>query len=372
MEGNMINGLALCAGTGGLELGTHIAIPGLRTVCYVEREAAAAASLVARMEDKTLDTAPVWDNLGTFDGKPWRGVVDLITSGDPCQPNSAAGKRQGEDDDRWLLDQVLRIIDEIRPSRVFRENVTGNADGQLRVFVPALEAMGYRVTVGIFAASEVGASHRRERLFILADAPSEGWRGQLKAGIPAKNGRAGLGGSGEILAYADSGELRPNTRKPIAAPDGRHNASGGCTDMANAKCEGPQGARSENAEWRCKPSPLCRTRGTPPLFAPEPGDLESWFDILAERPDLTPAISHFDIAQIAGRVRRLAQDGKMETAKAIAIVRGISNGLAYRHDRLRQCGNGVLPLEAAYAYATLAAHFDAAGTGSTDAVLSVQ
>ena len=66
----------MCAGVGGLDLGLPIACPGYRTVGYVEREAYAAAALVARMADKALDQAPVWDDLTTFDGRPWRGVVD--------------------------------------------------------------------------------------------------------------------------------------------------------------------------------------------------------------------------------------------------------------------------------------------------------
>lgn len=68
-----MNGLALFAGIGGLELGLHRAIPDYRTVCYVERDSYSAASLVARMVEKTLSEAPIWDDVCTFDGRPWRG-----------------------------------------------------------------------------------------------------------------------------------------------------------------------------------------------------------------------------------------------------------------------------------------------------------
>lgn len=163
-------GLSLCAGAGGLDLGLHVAEPRYRTVCYVEREAYAAATLVARMEDAALDRAPVWSDLGTFDASQFHGAVDLVASGDPCQPNSVAGKRGGDGDDRWLIDQVLRVVEESGTRRLFRENVAGNADGQLAALVPALERMGFRVAAGIFSAAEVGASHRRERLFLMADA----------------------------------------------------------------------------------------------------------------------------------------------------------------------------------------------------------
>ncbi|WP_252865604.1 DNA cytosine methyltransferase [Brevundimonas diminuta] len=173
MAARPYNILGLCAGVGGLELGVRIARPGARGVCYLEREVPAAARLVARMQDGSLHPAPVWSDLTTFDGIPWRGVVDCLTSGDPCQPNSVAGKQRGKDDDRWLLDHVFRIIDEVRPHRVFRENVPGNAHGQLEAIVPALEGMGYRIAAGIFSARGAGASHLRERLFIMADRDGE-------------------------------------------------------------------------------------------------------------------------------------------------------------------------------------------------------
>jgi site-specific DNA-cytosine methylase len=64
---------------------------GYRTVGQVERETYAAATLVARMEEAALDCAPVWDDVGTFDGRPWRGAVDIVTAGYPCQPISVAG-----------------------------------------------------------------------------------------------------------------------------------------------------------------------------------------------------------------------------------------------------------------------------------------
>ena len=96
-----VNGLALCAGVGGLELGLYLAIPGYRTVGYVERDSFAAAVLVARMEDQTLEAAPIWDDLATFDGPPWRGKVDCITAGFPCQDISVAGLREGLAGKRW-------------------------------------------------------------------------------------------------------------------------------------------------------------------------------------------------------------------------------------------------------------------------------
>lgn len=112
----MINGLALFAGVGGLELGIRMAIGAdYRCVGYVERDAYAAAVLVARMADKALDTAPVWDCVDTFCGEKWRGCVDIISGGFPCQPHSIAGRRRGIDDSRWGWPSFASIVREVQP-----------------------------------------------------------------------------------------------------------------------------------------------------------------------------------------------------------------------------------------------------------------
>lgn len=118
-----LNGLALCAGIGGLELGIKLVYPSYTTVCYVEIEAYNVACLVKRMEEGFLDKAPVWSDVRTFDGKPWRGKVDIVAAGFPCQPFSLAGKLKRESDDRHLWPDIARIIRECEPSLVFLENV---------------------------------------------------------------------------------------------------------------------------------------------------------------------------------------------------------------------------------------------------------
>ena len=161
-------GLSLCSGAGGLDLGLAIAIPGYRAVGHVERETFAAATLVARMEDASLDQAVVWDDVGTFDGRPWRGAVDIVTAGYPCQPFSVAGKRRGADDPRHLWPHVARIIGEIEPPFVFLENVAHHLRLGFPEVASGLVGMGYKLAAGLFTAAEVGAPHKRERLFILA------------------------------------------------------------------------------------------------------------------------------------------------------------------------------------------------------------
>lgn len=167
-----MNVLALCAGVGGLELGVKLANPTARCVCYVEGEAYAASILVKRMEEKALDEAPIWSDVRSFDGKPWRGKVDCITGGYPCQPFSLAGARKGKDDPRHLWPSIKRIIGEIQPKVCFFENVAGHVSLGLETVLNDLQGMGYKVATGLFSAEEVGATNERNRLFIMGNTES--------------------------------------------------------------------------------------------------------------------------------------------------------------------------------------------------------
>src|SRR5215831_2394131 len=151
------NLLSLCAGIGGLDLGIRVAVPAARTVCFVEREAFAAACLAAQIENGSLDAAPVWSDLLTFDGRPWRGIVDCICAGIPCQPYSVAGRRKGHDDERALWPELVRIVDEVRPALVFLENVP-DFTRHFRPVGERLSGMGYRVERPLYlSAEDVGA-----------------------------------------------------------------------------------------------------------------------------------------------------------------------------------------------------------------------
>lgn len=136
-------------------------------MCYVEREAYAASVLVRRMEEGRLDPAPVWSDLGSFDARPWRGVVDCITGGYPCQPFSVAGKQRAHEDERHLWPHVARITEQLRPSVVAFENVANHLRLGGREVLGDLQRMGYETAASLWRASDVGAPHRRERIFIV-------------------------------------------------------------------------------------------------------------------------------------------------------------------------------------------------------------
>jgi site-specific DNA-cytosine methylase len=163
--------LDLCSGIGGFSLGVRLAVPHARTVGYVEREAFAVAVLVAQMEAGRLDPAPVWTDLASFLGRGWRGRVDLITAGIPCQPWSLAGKRRGFDDRRHLGQQLVRVVRQVEPGLVFVENVPGFVSVGLPRLLGELADLGFDARWDLFSAAADGAPHIRQRLYMLATHP---------------------------------------------------------------------------------------------------------------------------------------------------------------------------------------------------------
>ncbi len=200
--------LGLCAGYAGIELGLKRAIPNLRTIALCEVEAFAVANLVAKMESGQLEPAPIWPNLKTFPWQSFRGCVDILTGGYPCQPFSAAGKRLGTEDPRHLWPYIARGIRILEPRICFFENVEGHISLGLSDVIEDLAGMGYRTTWGIFSASEVGAPHQRKRVFILAVA--SGFRGTagISGPFPRHEGQSGESddGGGEAAWPSRPGE----------------------------------------------------------------------------------------------------------------------------------------------------------------------
>ena len=168
-----MNELALFAGAGGGILGGHLL--GWRTVCAVEWEEYPASVLCARQNDGLLPPFPIWDDVQSFDGNPWRGLVDVISGGFPCQDISAAGKGVGIDGERsGMWGEMARIIHEVRPRYVFVENSPMLTSRGLGRVLGDLASMGFDARWGVLGANDVGANHQRDRIWIVAK-----WRGQL-------------------------------------------------------------------------------------------------------------------------------------------------------------------------------------------------
>ncbi|WP_088146978.1 DNA cytosine methyltransferase [Achromobacter denitrificans] len=164
-----MNELALFAGAGGGILGGHLL--GWRTVCAVERDAYAAQVLAARQNDRTLRPFPIWSDVCSFDGRPWRGIVDVVSGGFPCQDISAAGRGAGLAGARsGLWSQMARIVAEVRPRVVYVENSPILTSRGLGTVLGDLAALGFDAEWGVVSAADTGAQHLRERIWIVAHA----------------------------------------------------------------------------------------------------------------------------------------------------------------------------------------------------------
>lgn len=163
-----ITELSLFSGGGGGLLATQHFL-NFQTVCYVEKAKHAQRELLARIRDGLLDDAPIWDDVRTFDGRPWRGIVDIITAGFPCQGYSFAGLKLGPEDARNEWPSTIRIIREVKPQFILLENVTALLTyTYYGTILSDLAEAGYDARWEVVSAADVGAPHLRERLWVMA------------------------------------------------------------------------------------------------------------------------------------------------------------------------------------------------------------
>lgn len=271
-------------------MGLGLAEPGFATACFVEIEDYPRTVLAAAQAAGYFHAAPIWDDLKRFSGRPWRGIVDTVLAGYPCQPFSAAGQRKGEDDPRHLWPDVARIIREVEPEWVFLENVPGHVTLGLETVLRTLWEMGWTPAVGLFAAGEVGAGHERLRVFIVAHPSGPEREGQQR---------------------------------------GQHHAVGRQVKDGHPALPGRTG-----------------------LFPPGPSDSAAWSDTLAVAPDLAPAAGLADCLAWAGRLAQTL--GQQDQGAAESDLCKLAHGLSKRSSFLRLLGNAVVPLQAAYAWQSLA------------------
>jgi len=162
--------LALFAGAGGGILGSKLL--GWDTRCAVEINPYCQQVLLARQRDGILPRFPIWDDIETFDGRPWRGSIDIVTGGFPCQDISCAGKGMGiTGKSSGLFFEMLRIIKEVQPTFVLAENSPHLRTKGLGTVVEGLTSLGYVGCHGVLGAWHVGAPHERNRMWIAATHP---------------------------------------------------------------------------------------------------------------------------------------------------------------------------------------------------------
>lgn len=158
-----LNELALFAGAGGGILASSLI--GHRVVCAVERDEYARWVLMQRQNDGILPAFPIWDDVCTFDGTMWRGIVDIVSGGFPCQAYSSAAAGKNVADDLWP--EMRRVVADVSPRYVFAENVSRKA---IDTAADDLEQMGYTVKCLELSAADMGADHIRPRCWLLAHA----------------------------------------------------------------------------------------------------------------------------------------------------------------------------------------------------------
>ena len=168
--GESMRVLDLFSGIGGFSLGLESA--GMKTIAFCEIE-----PFCRKILDKHWPGVEIHEDIKKLDGKQYRGAVDVVCGGYPCQPFSVAGKQKGKKDERHLWPEMFRIITECAPAWVIAENVVGHVKMGLDDVYSDLESEGYAVESIIIPACATGKNHQRERLWILAYSASNGFNG---------------------------------------------------------------------------------------------------------------------------------------------------------------------------------------------------
>jgi len=291
--------LHLFSGAGGGLLSDILLVH--QPVCAVEIEPYCQQVLHARQKDGFLPWFPIFDDVKTFDGKPWRGLVEVVAGGFPCQNISAAGKGEGIEGERsGLWGEMARVVCEVRPRYVFVENSPMLTIRGLGRVLGDLASMGYDAKWCVLGASDVGAPHIRKRIWILANA------------LPARQRGDKRQGENEGNALAHAGHLR---RRDWAEPTETQPAAiAGRGEVGDAKRQRLEGTNTftGTSSRSCKHGQIAPTPAPDVSVVSEP----TWW---STEPDV-------------GRV---------------------AYGVAARVDRLKAIGNGQVPLCAALAWKIL-------------------
>jgi DNA (cytosine-5)-methyltransferase 1 len=217
-----MNELALFAGIGGGILGSRLL--GWKTVCAVEINAFCCRRLMQRQNEGHLPPFPVWDDVYTFDGRPWKGIIDVVSGGFPCQDISVAGKGAGINGKRsGLWKEMARIIGEVRPQYVFVENSPALLIRGIDRVLGDLVKLGYDCKWGIFSGENVGAPIERKRIFITCT-----------NSVNRKTWLGGIKNRAEKIFEKQNRECSEVWSKAPSIPVGMGNGLGGYVDRVTA------------------------------------------------------------------------------------------------------------------------------------------
>jgi len=367
-------------------MGLMLAEPEFHTRCFVEWDEYPRSTIIAAQRAGYFAPAPIWDDVATFNAVPFAGAFDTLLAGYPCQPFSHAGSRKGETDERHLWPDIARIINEIGTGLrwCFFENVSGHLSLGLETVLRKLHELEFQTAVGLFSASEVGAPHERQRVFIVAHRERDDGRSEQQS-TSARCGRPGPPRGREKLADANVRDSREE-RKQCGGKQRFYPECGkNSPELGHPRRAGPQRRKQHEAYHHINgksPHGPTTEYGRVQLFPPPPNDATAWASIIRQNPTCTPSFSRRDIKTAAlnlaaifssDEARRICArthgleietvlraveietPGLVDQAKALTGLRDLAHGLAQRPRALRLLGNGVVPLEAAYAWRTLSA-----------------
>ena len=335
-----MNELHLFAGAGGGILGGQLL--GHTTVCAVEIEPYCRDVLLQRQRDGMLPKFPIWDDVKTFDGRPWRGLVDVVCGGFPCQDISCAGKGAGIDGERsGLWREFARVICEVRPKYAFVENSPMLTSRGLGRVLGDLAEIGYDAVWTVLGADDVGAPHRRKRIWILAHARLlEGRRG-----VCGQDGNIlGRRQAGERSEYTNSA-MRPSERA-ATMPDPELLGAGRREQFAQGEQEK---GHTSNVLPDTESIRERNTRKQREILGANGGQDGR---MLSEPVNAGMGHGKKDVpnAEVPSwwRVDPADERGAFESQ-----LGRVAHGVAHRVDRLKAIGNGQVPLVAATAFKIL-------------------
>ena len=352
--------MALFCGAGGGILGGRIL--GWTTVAACEIDPYCQRVLLARQREGALERFPIWPDVCTLDGTPWRGSVDVITAGWPCQGFSAAGKGRGFDDERsglWV--EVARLVSEVRPPFVFLENSPRLvSSGGLARCLSDLAALGYDAAWDIIGARHVGAPHRRDRCWILGALGNADSKGKPTIAKHDEASRVpGVVANSDRWNVGHGVQQVTEPRRSVAPELGR---DGTVQPMADTNSEPAKGPRhKEDCGKAAQNRKADQPRGGGQVSsATEPANVAD-----TKRPRLEGFAGHERDQEgrekQAGPVAAQGVCGGGHAASWWAVepdVGRVVDGVADRMDRLRAIGNGQVPQVAAFAFEALRARLD--------------
>lgn len=303
--------LSLFTGAGGRLLGTKLL--GWECIGYVESETYCQRVIEQRIADGVFDRAPIFNDIREFiesgAADQYKGIADVVSAGFPCQPFSVAGKREGTDDERNMWPQTIECIRRVRPRFALLENVPGLlTSGYFGTILGDLAEIGYSARWICLSAAEIGAPHRRNRLWILAY-PNGARKQQPEGSQQEQRGRFSNGSIDLADATGERVEgMRPQGEQvsEVSAPEGVSGCSGGGITW-----------------WERDPADVRDATGE---------GLSDWGIQSMEQPCAESK------SQRSGITHR-----RKETSDSQSRLGRVADGVANRSHRLKAIGNGQVP-----------------------------